>query len=209
MADKRRLTEQHKGDRRVREQHNAMLASVRGLKEQVETELAVRKQLEAQLAELKAKVSTHKPTNNADEAAIFEGSPRGTGGTVGRRTQAARDAAGGAESQGECKQKNAANVKKCITRRWISTSRGGQARSAKGLEAELAESKPKCQDLPACWQRGRWRFLFCFALRAGTASVRPPDKASRLTQLMWHLQVKHEASKNAMHRENERVLDST
>jgi hypothetical protein len=59
-ADKRRLQEQHRNDRRMREQHAAMLQSVHGLKHQVEAELTVRRQLEADLAELKAKVRSYQ-----------------------------------------------------------------------------------------------------------------------------------------------------
>lgn len=55
-AEKRRLREQHRNDRRVREQHASMLQSVQGLKHQVEAEVAVRRQLEADMSELKAKV---------------------------------------------------------------------------------------------------------------------------------------------------------
>jgi hypothetical protein len=57
-AEKRRLQEQHRSDRRMREQHAAMLQSVHALKQQVEAELTVRRRLEADLAELRAKVSS-------------------------------------------------------------------------------------------------------------------------------------------------------
>ncbi len=56
MGECRRLGEQTKADRRLREQHGKMLASVKGLKQQVEAEIAGRARLEADLASLQAKV---------------------------------------------------------------------------------------------------------------------------------------------------------
>ena len=56
VAESRRLQEQTKADRRMREQHGKMLATVRGLKAQIEAELGGRKRLEADLAQLQSKV---------------------------------------------------------------------------------------------------------------------------------------------------------
>ncbi len=56
VAERRRLHEQAKADRRVREQHSKMLTSMKQLRAQVDAELSSRKALQADLEMLQAKV---------------------------------------------------------------------------------------------------------------------------------------------------------